>query len=1155
MPTFPKSLIIGLGGLGSDVVVDIYKRFNGHIAHEEDKKKVRFLVLDTDANEINARRQIMNPEDVIQTSATSNITVGNFIDEIKTTSSVRNWFLTESSQLNQMTINDGAGQIRSVSRLAFSHAIYSNKLDRFEIVIDEMLSLQTGEGNNIEIHIVSSLAGGTGAGSFLQTAYFVKELLAKRGIHQPKIWGYFMLADIFLRDSSINLSDKTKTTNVLANTYACIKELNGIYEMSDGLDIEFEYGNFSKEGVFINKNNSIPFTQCFLYDFENNSGGNLRKIDNYKKQMEEFIYLNAFSPTGAATRSQAINNIFEQLLEGSSARFGSSGISKVVYPIDNIIQYFASRRLYDNLQTTWLKIDNDFRALHNEWKKNSNKGIIAKEPILSEFFINNVETLAANGRGAEQAIFGNILRSTKVIDNESKKEIGDKSDVLIMEVLNYLTNLRDNDNDISVLSKVYYNDNFTAKNSDESNDRSQIKRIEDQLETLYSEVLSFVDDNKRLASEEIFTKDFNSFGYVDEQAKHRVNSYLLEKDKALHPLAMRFFFYQLLGKLNDIVSDLKQRNERSFTSINKYKEVFDIKDEKGGEDTRIETALEAYNVYLGENKFILNVWSKVTGKSSKLGDFKEDYVTKSKRQARVLNEFALERLQEFVLEELIFQIKKVIANLESLFKVIPGVLTSLENEQNALIANTSEESGNPSNIYVLSDINHRNEIYNNEVSVEDSIYFPEDISRNIYEEIYTRSYQQITNPIAYTLRNNGDERIHHIFTDMVIQKQKKQLKEIFIDSFAGYNVIQAMKKQAELEGEDALDFMSSVMRDAEQRATPFGARYEPGSSKINSWAVHPECLENQYVTNAEADRLFDNQGNAQNNAKRVVSTYFDKTEIIREDSVMVLSVPEHYPKFAPIDETKSYSTSQEGIYFTYYKKRIKEIQNSDILPSPHLDKRWNNPKFFRNLGVNADSIEKDIIKAFIYGLANKDILVTSNYGSAIWGYQTNTGIKFLQDDQGKNVKLDIRKLLLECLWNNESLMEQINLKLLKETATSIEIWRSIRGGASSISTLPLIDKIKKFSFVGTDMLNGKNLISIFTGYIVDAESDSRYLNLVLDILIESIIAIAENNGNDTRKFAESIISPMIESIQEDSIPLNKQLVSVFLNNKLEHYFN
>lgn len=1149
---FPKTLIIGLGGLGSDIVTDVFKRFNKHASHQDDKQKVRFLTLDTDSNEIADRRKIMNPDDVIQTSATTDMVAGQFLDEIKNISTVERWFPYEIKELTRMSINDGAGQVRTISRLAFSHAINNGKLDRLKKVLNELLSLKTGDGSIIEIHIVSSLAGGTGAGSFLQIAYLVREEMIRSGIFNPKIWGYFMLGDVFLKDPKINMSDPTKTTNVLSNTYACLKELSGIYEISPESSIEFEYGEFTPTTFQITKNSSTPFEQCFLYDFENNAGNNIGNIENYKKQIEEFLYLNAFSPTGPKTRSQTINNIVDQIKTGSSARYGATGISKIIYPIDNLLRYFSVKRLSDNLQGTWLKIDNNFNKLHDEWRIDNNKGIIRKEPVLAEYFVGQIESLAQNGVGVEQAIFKNILTSTKVVDNETERIVGSKVDFFLEDVNRYLNNIRDNDQDIEILSKLVFTDTFPTKDSDEANDRSVIRQNEDQLEALRKEVFGFIDENKSLALEEIFIKDSESYQFCQEQAKHRINTYLLEKSKAMHPLAVRYFFYDLLMKLELNLAVHKENNIKKLSKISKYDEIYNISDESGGEDTHIETALEAYNIYRGDDKKLFNKFLNITGKPGKLVEFKEEYVVKAKAQANALKEYALEKLGELVFEGLIIQIKKMIGNLEALFQSIPGVLISLKNEENALTTLTGG-SANPSEIYVLADEKHRHYIYNETIAKKDTIYFPEDISRDIYEELFERTCRQILSPTSYT-NNDTAQKVSDIFTKLVLSRQEEQLEEIFNDDFAGYNVIQAMRKQAELDGVDAIKFMSEKCREAETKATPFGAKYDSNASKINSWALHPECMEYQHLSTDDADKLFNNPGISQNNAGRVIADYFDKTEIIREDSVMTLMLPTHFPKFAPINEAREYSLSYEGVYYTHYKKRMKEIQQHSSLPSPHLDKRWNNPKLFRDLGVDFDSYEKDILRAFVYGVVQGDILLINNHGTNTWGFNTRSGIEFFKDHEGRLVKHNLKKLLTDAMWNNERMVNDYVQKFNGEINLSKEIWDEIKKAGKNILNVPLIKSIRSFKFEAIEVFKNKNIITVFNGNVSDAHVDSKSLNLILDIIIETIIEIVGNTGSETKEYTKSFLSKMIEDVPAEGAALNKSNFTKFIENKLNHHF-
>lgn len=1143
---FPKTLIIGLGGLGSDIVVNTYKRFTAHAKHKEDRDKVRFLAFDTDSNEIYKRRSIMPESDVIQTSSTSNVVAGRYIDEIKDISDVENWFPVNTKELNLMSINDGAGQVRVVSRLALAHAIHSGKINRLRQVIDELLDLKTGEGNNIEVHIVSTLAGGTGAGSFLQMAYLVREYLLRGGIQNPKILGYFMLGDILLHDPTINLSDPTKTTNVLANSYASIKELNGIFGIKDGKEIPFEYGEFGTK-FKINSYNSEPYMQIFLYDFENNAGNNLKFTKNYSKQIEDFLYLNAFSPTGPATRSQAINSIIETIKRGTTAKYASTGISKVVYPVDNLLKYFSAKRLRDNLQTTWLKIDNDFDKLYKEYIKDINKGLIKKEPELSEFFIRNVESLANNGVGVEQAIFKYVLNSTKIFDKDTQKFIVNKTDLFYNNMNEYLQKLRDSDAQINIYSNLPINDTFTDNTNDEENDMAYIKEVEDQLKALYDEVFSFLEDNKKLALEEIYIKDYESPQFYSEQAKHRINTYILEKGKAMHPLAQRYFFYQLLRKLEDEFSVIKDENKNILGKINSYEKIYDLKSEDGGDDELIETALDAYRIFTEKNKGIVNKVKGIFGNANSLKEFKEDYISKSKKQSLNLKKYASSKLQEHVIEGLIFQVKKTIDNLELLFKTIPDVMQGLKDTYHGLVEEI--KYGDSSHIYVLAEEKYRDYIYENVISLMDTIIFPEDMSREIYKELFNRTYNQLINPTFYSI-DKTDNRIKTIFERNVVNNQVKQYRDKFKDDFAGYNVIKAIRKQAELDGVKFEDLLNEIMREAERRATPYGAKYDGKATKINSWALHPECVEINNLNDKLQDIAFSNVGAAQNNANLVVSDYFDKTVIIREDTVMILSVPENYPKFAAKDTSQKYSQSHHGIYYQYYKKRINETKYNPSLPQPHLDKRWVNPDFFKDLGVSGDYYKRKVIRAYIWGLANGYLGVHNHFGSKIWVYHNsiNTiGIEFIKDINGKNLKATINNLLLEGLWNNVKIVDEITQQLDKGIEDANNTWMSIRMKPRiNIKSIKMIKNFVNYKFIDFPDFNDKNLITIFNGYLTN--NDAEFVGYVIDDFLDTIIKITGDKEENTKGIAGNLIFKMIEGVKNDVI-ITKENIKNMIDNK------
>ena len=206
---FSTTLIIGLGGVGSKVVEGIYRKFNATNPTEIDRRNVAFLCMDTDENDCKQRKKVMPEGSVVKTSSDQSCTIGGYIDQIKGKTSVLDWFDTRSLELISMPLNEGAAQVRMASRLAAISAINENKFMAIDNSIKKLLTTEPERhaGNNIKIHIICSLAGGTGAGSFLQTAYYVKNAMKSFNASAPKITGYFILADVLCTDSSIGLSD------------------------------------------------------------------------------------------------------------------------------------------------------------------------------------------------------------------------------------------------------------------------------------------------------------------------------------------------------------------------------------------------------------------------------------------------------------------------------------------------------------------------------------------------------------------------------------------------------------------------------------------------------------------------------------------------------------------------------------------------------------------------------------------------------------------------------------------------------------------------------------------------------------------------------------------------------------------------------------
>ena len=139
---FSTTLIIGLGGVGSNIVEQIYKKFDASNPTEIDRRNVGFLCLDTDESDIKKRLAVMPEGSVVKTSSDRSCSVGSYIDQIKAKTTVLDWFDTKSPYMLSMSLGDGAGQVRMASRLASMACISEDKMQAINNCIQNLLSTQ-----------------------------------------------------------------------------------------------------------------------------------------------------------------------------------------------------------------------------------------------------------------------------------------------------------------------------------------------------------------------------------------------------------------------------------------------------------------------------------------------------------------------------------------------------------------------------------------------------------------------------------------------------------------------------------------------------------------------------------------------------------------------------------------------------------------------------------------------------------------------------------------------------------------------------------------------------------------------------------------------------------------------------------------------------
>lgn len=1012
---FPTTLIIGLGGVGSSIVEKIYRKFDASHPTDIDRRNVGFLCMDTDDSDIRKRRAVMPEGSVIKTSSDMSCTVGGYIDRIKDKTTATEWFDLRSQHLLSMSLNEGAGQVRMASRLASMASISENKLEAINNSIKNLLKTEPERhsGNNIKIHIVCSLAGGTGAGSFLQTAYYVKNAMKEQNALAPKISGYFLLADVLCNDRIMGFSDAQKE-NVRSNTYACVKELMAFCNNNKASQIEqlsFEYRMGQKAKALPT---DAPYDFCFLTDFFGANGGNLMNESRYEEQAVEFIYMNAFEPIGDNFRQKSINDVRQMIERDGASRFASYGVSKLVYPVDDIIKYFAYQRVIDNLSGTWLRIDKDFEERLAEYKKNIDQGIRTTEPNRGKHFMQQVEALATTGAGREGMEFRKILESTKTYTDGREGGIP-KARAFMSSVDRFVQQLVNANSELRGLHETctVANPNFT-KNTGFDNDLSFVARRERELEDYRKAVLSFIDGTKSYAIKQCLTIDYDAEGYVSKNPQtdgNHLNTYILEKEKELHPLAVRYLLYDIQALLKQGLEKKKAENKKLDKQINEdYKKAYDNQETKD----RIEDARESLKAANDKSSGIFGTVSSKLFGSDAYKQAKENYEARSKSQAQGINKYATEKLLEETYAGLLMQINLLIEEEENFFGSLPNAIYEANNTLQSLLKQ-HDANNNPCVSYVLASEQDKKDLYEDINRTDDSVFFPTELSAALYRSVFENMISALESAGSVASRRASAKAkkaarlaANQKIIEDCIAFQKELIREKN-PQYSEMNVLAALKKEAEFNGGNAAqqhDYMLRKFHAFRDRAEIWGPdNLDANIRYINAWGLNPECLDSATITREESDELFgssDVTTNVATAATQIVSERFSPFEICRVNAVTLLGVETNFKNFLSKEKT-DLSDESQGTYYMAYKEVIERVNRMDSKTfSPHLDKHWHLPAYMPNIGfTQADEIKK-VFRALYWGLLLGNFKSESRGGDSYWKFVGDVSY-FLKDIDGKMV--------------------------------------------------------------------------------------------------------------------------------------------------------
>lgn len=971
-------LLIGLGGTGSTIVKNVYSE-----VPEDERKKVVVHIFDTDVNEA---EKILKAQD--RTIISTDLTVEKcLLKDYMRNSNVDKWFPVEYPTVMKTKFSDGAGQIRSISRLAYMDAIATGKLKDLEKKLQIFSQLDgNSENDDVRVMIVSSLAGGTGSGIFLQVALYIKDYFESRG-KSVKIRGSFLLPDIFVKTGCLSGS---KINNTYANGYASLKELNAILKSivgnrnEDNINIQLSY----KPGMIDEKVSLLPYDIIFLYDYENTDGKHLANFEHYINQISKSLYLQLFSDIAGSVESDEINMQISIVEKDGCARYASAGVATLTYPYKDILEYSACKLVSEKMGQNWLKLDDLFKHEQEEVENYKKQGI-AKEPLkkykkINELFDNEVQ----NGN----VFFKNLNRSLYLITKDG--ELGAKKTKIFVEsVIQKIKDDMENAKEYRDF-RLYKSptENLFAKAEDM---RNEVEAFESHLTKFKKIMLNSIDDKKNLISSNIMPihliedNDIKSF-------KYQLAYWILgEKDgEAMQPIVSRYFLCEVKQILMEKIKALNEETEDLYKLIEQYAKDF------GKDKSASEVAAEKAN-----SKGFFGIFKK------EYKVFAEEYNEKSTKQFKRIEEYGYKKILLGVFEELLRNIDDLIENGEEpFFRVLREIIIDFSLKANNL-AKQHENKIDVSKVFVFGKIENKEKLYEDLVQSIDV----DNVLKNTYSDIFIEKYKEFASRRKKEIRRKTISYKEN-YKNKILESYREKIEQTGI---LDLDVLSALRKEFDYEGYDYTnqkEQLEEIIFGVRERAKPFMLNLSDDTFK--KWGLNPELLDS--LSEEERQNLF-------GESKDIIKSYgFSKYEIIRYASILGLKAQD-FNKFSSGDRK---GLKNPGIYFEAYKEKIEMLKNNEATINPHLDKRWHLINYMPDINDNEAIKDKTLmIDGFINGLLFENIIVRKKEGIKIWGFKDSNGNTTEIKSGEKDIVAQYPKLLIG-LGNNPFIVDEIK-KIMK----------------------------------------------------------------------------------------------------------------------------
>ncbi|MFO0588303.1 MAG: tubulin-like doman-containing protein [Polyangiaceae bacterium] len=336
------AFFIGLGGCGGAIVDELARKVKQEDSYDRYRDLVHFFAFDTDADDLSRLAWI----DTAHRFLLSDFHKPEYVDlkqgklHAKADALFTQWW--PDYYRPRDTRGKGAGQIRIESRLALYHHLENDRgkiLETIEKAIRRAYDIHNPFRANkaAKVYIYASLAGGTGSGGFATMACTMRRLLG--GSRGHVMIGTFVLPNVFkAKGLPPNQFDK-----IMANGYSAMTELELLESASPSAPVEFHYDPDSEERTHVDR---PPFDQIYLVEEKTSDGVVIADPSGVYPAIADAAFAQIFS-TIVDKEGSTLDNDTRELAQldeqGFTKAFGSFGISALVLPTQDLLEYTALR--------------------------------------------------------------------------------------------------------------------------------------------------------------------------------------------------------------------------------------------------------------------------------------------------------------------------------------------------------------------------------------------------------------------------------------------------------------------------------------------------------------------------------------------------------------------------------------------------------------------------------------------------------------------------------------------------------------------------------------------------------------------------------------------------------------------------------------------